>query len=67
MHHHILAHAGPHIIRTLLHVLLGAAVVTGIGWTVHAAKEEQVLKNIGTTFNQVNAKAQKAAENLFSH
>ena len=67
MHHHLIAHAGPHIMRTLVHLLMGAAVAAGIGWTVHTAQQGDALGNIAKTFNQVDAKAQKAAENLFAH
>lgn len=53
--------------RTLVHLLMGAAVAAGIGWTVHTAQQGDALGNIAKTFNQVDAKAQKAAENLFAH
>lgn len=67
MHHHVIAHAGSHILRTIIHIAFGIAVVSGIGWGIHQLQTNHDISALMQSLVHSHENAKKEAEHLLEH
>lgn len=67
MHHHVIAHAGSHIVRILIHIGLGVGIVAGIGWGVHELQGNHDVAALMQSLGHSHEDAKAAAQHLLDH
>ena len=65
MHNHLIAHATPHILRTVIHVVAVSAAVGGLEWAYKMAEEHHSLEYLTVRMIGTSHEAGQAAQHLF--
>lgn len=65
MHNHLITHAAPHILRTVIHIVVVSVAIGGLGWAYKIAEKHHSLEYLTIRMVSTSHKAGQAAQHLF--